>query len=177
MQIKFSLTLPIVHPLVSAICPGYNYAFWNRGHNWFYTSDDSCNIVVTGHCQNVCHCKGNWGCGPSHSVDKLLVNGLWYACRREPNAGICDDNANQLAYLSPESCCRNDGRRNFEEGLITKRHADAIAETDILLERHGQEYEDAERQGHDVAELRRRQLDEVEEYMKWETEAAALNEE
>lgn len=175
MYFNSNLSLLILLPLVPAdgICPGYNYAFFNGGNKWFYTADDSCTIVATGYCDNICDCY-EWGCGPAGSVDKLRVNGLWYYCRADIAPGTCGWTGNQIANRSPESCCRNDGRLNLEEGLISKRHADAIMATNALLEGHEEEYENAERHGHDLARLRRRQLSEVEKYTKREEEAAKL---
>jgi hypothetical protein len=37
-------------------------------------------------------------------------------------------------YLSPP--CVDDGKRNLQEGLISKRHAEAIQMTNDLLEEH-----------------------------------------
>ncbi|KAJ5115939.1 hypothetical protein N7456_000287 [Penicillium angulare] len=175
MHSKLLLSLPFILPLVSAICPGYNYAFFHV-NGWIYTADDSCKIVATGYCDNLCECR-EWGCSPAHSVDKVLVNGLWYYCRADSGAGTCGATGNQIANRPPESCCRNDGKRNYEEGLISRRHANAIGQTNALLERHEEEYADAEKNGHDTTKLRRRQLGEMEEQMKREEEAAALGDE
>ncbi|PLB36127.1 uncharacterized protein BDW47DRAFT_127480 [Aspergillus candidus] len=176
MHLKIILSLLPLLPLTSAICPGYNYAFFNGGDNWFYTADVACKIRVTGRCDNICECR-HWGCSPAHSVNRVRVNGLWYSCRGDRNKGTCGASKNQIQHRAPESCCRNDGRRNFEEGLISRRHADAITVTNELLERHAREFDHAEKRGIDLGKLRRRQLNEVDHFMKREAEAAAFGDE
>ena len=172
------LLLPLLS-FVSAICPGYNYAFWNGGGGWFYTSNDACSIVVSGLCDNPCECHA-WGCGPSHSVNAALVNGLWYACRNDAGKGSCGSGGStspQIAHKAPESCCRNDGNRNLREGRIKARQALAIEGTNTVLDRHLEEYEQAQERGEDLDVLRRRQMVEVEEAMKREEEAVVLDSE
>ncbi|OJJ04010.1 hypothetical protein ASPVEDRAFT_85426 [Aspergillus versicolor CBS 583.65] len=164
-------------PLASAICPGYNYAFFNTGDGWFYTANTACKAEVASNCGNICTCSF-FGCSPSGSVNAVQVNGLWYNCRDDASKGSCGPENGfapppQLANRAPESCCRNDGNRNLEEGLIGKRHASAISDTNSLLDRHAEEYEQATDQ--DRIALRSRQEAEVEEAMKREVEAAAFD--
>lgn len=83
----------------------------------------------------------------------LKVHGLWYRCRPDINPGICGLTGNPIAHRTPESCYRDDGRLNLKEGLISKRHADAILETNTLLELHEEEYENAVRYGNEMAQL------------------------
>ncbi|KAL4928505.1 uncharacterized protein BDV17DRAFT_291717 [Aspergillus undulatus] len=174
MHYKTALSLLSLLPLTTAICPGYNYAFFNDDDNaMFYTTTTDCVVVEGKPCANPCMCEA-WGCGPAGSVNAAKVNGLWYNCRHDPNKGRCGPNEmSQVANNAPESCCRNDGQKNLAEGLITKRHAGAIEETNAILDRHIEEYEFAERSGLDLDVLRRRQLVEVEEAV--EREAAVAN--
>lgn len=169
MYIKPLWTLLPLLPLTTAICPGYNYAFFNDDDNtMFYTTTTDCVVVKGEPCTNVCQCEW-WGCGPAGSVNSLKVHGLWYKCRDDANKGRCGPNEmSQVANNAPESCCRNDGARNLAEGLITRRQADAIGHTNVILDRHVDEYAVAKRDGGDLEDLRRRQVDEVEQAMKRE---------
>lgn len=72
--------------------------------------------------------------------------------------------------------CRNDGRRNFAEGLITERHFEAISANNEILDRHIVEYDEAVVKGRNLEMLRARQLVEVEESVKREAEVAHLAE-
>ncbi|KAL4969619.1 uncharacterized protein BDV14DRAFT_195882 [Aspergillus stella-maris] len=159
--------------LTTAICPGYNYAFFNDDDNaMFYTTTTDCIVVKGQPCTNVCMCEW-WGCGPAGSVNSLKVNGLWYACRDDANKGRCGPNEmSQVANNAPESCCRNDGQRNLLEGRITRRHALAIEETNSMLDRHVEEFEDARRGGEDLDVLSRRHADEMEMAAKREEAVA-----
>ncbi|KAL4969620.1 uncharacterized protein BDV14DRAFT_195883 [Aspergillus stella-maris] len=173
-----SLLLPIsILPLATAICPGYNYAFFNPGDGWVYTSNTACGVAWSGNCDNICTC-GGWGCSPSGSVDSVKVNGLWYACRNDANKGSCGPENGfepppQLAGKTPESCCRNDGNRNLQEGIIGRRQAGAIAETNGILDRHAEEVGGVS--GRDLVSLRERHEMESSEAVKREAEAAELD--
>ncbi|KAL4912341.1 hypothetical protein BDW62DRAFT_216429 [Aspergillus aurantiobrunneus] len=175
MHSRALLLLPIL-PLASAICPGYNFAFFNTG-SWIYTSNTACKVEMAGYCDNICTC-GEWACSPAGSVNAVKVNDLWYNCRNDANKGNCGPENGfepppQLANLTPESCCRNDGSRNFKEGRIGKRQAEAIGQTNVLLDRHIEEYGQAA--SHERAALLSRHETEVAEAMKREAEAAALD--
>ncbi|KAL2795695.1 hypothetical protein BJX66DRAFT_336609 [Aspergillus keveii] len=172
--------LPLLTPTTTAICPGYNYAFFANDYNtMFYTTTTDCIVVQGQPCTNVCMCEW-WGCGPAGSVTSVKVDGLWYACRDDPHKGRCGpDEMSQAANNAPESCCRNDGQRNFEEGRISKRHAEVIAETNAMLERQLEEVGAAERDGEmgvvvDLEELRRRHAVEFEEAVKREEAAKGM---
>ncbi|PLB36126.1 uncharacterized protein BDW47DRAFT_127479 [Aspergillus candidus] len=174
MQPKAILSLLPLLPLVSAICPGYNWGFFHLGSSKWGIADSRCHDFVQLPCDNPCNCRDSLGCSPAGSVNKVKVNNLWYNCRDGPNKGACPATSFiSFAGRVPESCCRNDGKRNFEEGLISRRHAEAIETTNGILERHEQEFGHAEKRGHDLTKLRRRQLSEVDHYMKREVEAAA----
>ncbi|KAL4928504.1 uncharacterized protein BDV17DRAFT_291716 [Aspergillus undulatus] len=157
MYSRALLSLTIL-PLASAICPGYNFAFFNTNDGWAYTSNTACSVVNSGNCANICTC-GGWGCSPAGKGNCGPENGF------SPPP--------QIANRAPESCCRNDGNKNLQEGLIGKRQAEAISETNALLDRHLEEFEQAN--GQDLDILRERQQVEVEEAMKREAEAAALD--
>ncbi|PKY08116.1 hypothetical protein P168DRAFT_314241 [Aspergillus campestris IBT 28561] len=172
MHPKATLSLLPLLPLVSAMCPGYNWGFFNIGSGKWAIIDSPCHDYVQLSCDNPCDCYDVLGCSPTGSVNKVKVNDLWYNCREEPNKGACPTSAS-FGGRVPESCCRNDGKRNFEEGRISKRHAEAIENTNGILERHEREFGHAEKRGHDLTKLRRRQLSEVDYYMKREEEAAA----
>ncbi|OJJ04009.1 hypothetical protein ASPVEDRAFT_30490 [Aspergillus versicolor CBS 583.65] len=171
---KLLSLLPLL-PLATAICPGYNYAFFNDDDNaMFYTTTTDCVVVKGEPCTNVCMCEW-WGCGPGGSVNSVKVNGLWYKCRNDANKGKCGPNEmSQVANNAPESCCRNDGSRNLAEGRITKRHASVIDETNAILDRHVEEYEHAKRSGLDLDEVRRQQKVEVAEAMGREEAVAGV---
>ncbi|KAL4882713.1 hypothetical protein BJY04DRAFT_217204 [Aspergillus karnatakaensis] len=176
MRFSVALSLVSLLPFTAAICPGYNYAFFNDDDNtMFYTTTTGCVVVEGKPCDNPCMCGGTWGCGPAGSVNAAKVNGLWYACRHDNRKGRCGPNEmSQVANNAPESCCRNDGNKNFAEGLITKRHAEVIEETNSILDRHLEEVEDAEKRGVDLGDLLRRHEGEVAEAMKREKEVAGL---
>jgi hypothetical protein len=85
----------------------------------------------------------------------------------------------QVANNAPESCCRNDGQRNFEEGRISKRHAEVIAETNAMLERQLEEVGAVERENEmgvvvDLEGLGKRHAVELGEAVKREEAAKAV---
>ncbi|KAL2867404.1 uncharacterized protein BJX67DRAFT_381110 [Aspergillus lucknowensis] len=171
-----AISLLAILPLATAICPGYNYAFFEV-NGWHSTTTVDCTLKVSGNCDNVCDCQF-WGCGLKGSVNRVLVNGLWYDCRNDANKGKCgpEDGVSppaQLANRAPESCCRNDGGRNLEEGRIGPKRAAAIEETNAILDRHIEEYEQASEE--ERAPLQRRHALEIEEAMKREAAAGALD--
>ncbi|KAJ7461616.1 hypothetical protein FB451DRAFT_1341255 [Mycena latifolia] len=96
---------------VGAICPGFDFGIGNQiglggGVNRWNVYDANCNQVdgLTTN-QNPCN-EGIFGCSPP----SLLFNeytstfsGLKYACRTDPNAGVCGSDKISV-------CCRNDGK-------------------------------------------------------------------
>ncbi|KAF8187898.1 hypothetical protein K438DRAFT_1594834 [Mycena galopus ATCC 62051] len=110
---KITASLAIVVALgvsVGAICPGFNYAIGNvipEGNdvNRWNVYDDSCNVVdgLTTN-QNPCT-EGIFGCSPPPVIFDQYTNsftGLRYACRPDPNSGVCGSDVISV-------CCRNDG--------------------------------------------------------------------
>ncbi|KAI0806854.1 hypothetical protein C8Q74DRAFT_18089 [Fomes fomentarius] len=103
-----------VSPVVAeGACPGYNFVLQDRGNSWYIVYDDACKGIIeyvytgTDPCSHgTLHCTP-----PPTTIDRVLVSGLWYACRGDPAAGSCDGHANTW-------CCRNDGRRELEEGEV-----------------------------------------------------------
>ncbi|KAH9889471.1 hypothetical protein C8Q73DRAFT_159755 [Cubamyces lactineus] len=82
---------------VSAVCPGFNYAIGNQqvigdGISRWTVYDDSCNAVdglLTN--ENPCD-QGIFGCSPPPIIFDRYTNtftGLIYACRTDPNSGVC----------------------------------------------------------------------------------------
>ncbi|CZR67276.1 uncharacterized protein PAC_17175 [Phialocephala subalpina] len=129
------------------LCPGFNFAFWSfpGGGDWrWMISDDNCNVQSICGNVNPCDCLSQ-ACSPSPAhVKYVIVDTLW-----------------QVSYslYSPDSVdCRNDGKRNFEEGLINKREYEAIEETNALLD------------------IQRREFDEVVESGKSESDIKAMRE-
>ena len=95
----------------------------------------------------------------------------WTRLRKPSLSIISNPKSNGLV---PESCCRNDSKRTFEEGLISKRHAEATSNLNEFLNLHEREFGHVQKRGHDLEKRRRRQLSEVDYYMmKREAEAAA----
>ncbi|KAF8422213.1 hypothetical protein EV426DRAFT_575261 [Tirmania nivea] len=149
-------TLPLVavsiiaffSTVAHAVCAGYNYAFYDGGPTGTYLITDctpQCNIVRvdrlgTG---NVCT-EGNYRCSPPPiRVTDVRVNGLWYACRDDPNKGQC--NGRPGAEAIPTSCCRNDGRRNLREGKIKRAEYEAIERRNIELDAELAEFQEKAR--------------------------------
>lgn len=93
-----------------AICPGFNFGIGNQqnlgnGISRWTVYDDSCNAVdgltTTG---NPCT-EGIFGCSPPPIIFDEYTNtftGLRYACRTDPNSGVCGSDVISV-------CCRNDG--------------------------------------------------------------------
>jgi hypothetical protein len=76
--------------MVTAVCPGYNYVFGKIGAFWTVL-DDGCHPRYTCNYDNPCTCP-SLGCSPSPAhVDRVMVDGLWYKCRGDPNSGSCSD--------------------------------------------------------------------------------------
>ncbi|KAH9889464.1 hypothetical protein C8Q73DRAFT_654260 [Cubamyces lactineus] len=103
-------TLAATASQVSAICPGFNYAIGNQivlggGYSRWNVYDDSCN-VADGLTTNGNPCdQGIFGCSPPPILfDRYTstVTGLIYACRPDPNSGVCGSDVISV-------CCRNDG--------------------------------------------------------------------
>ncbi|KAF8417631.1 hypothetical protein EV426DRAFT_721070 [Tirmania nivea] len=119
-----------------AVCAGYNYAFYDGGSGTYIISDctPQCNVVRVDRLGggNVCT-QGNYKCSPPPiRVTDIRVNGLWYACRNDPNKGRC--NGRPGAQSVPTSCCRNDGKRNLREGRITRAEYEAIERRTVELD-------------------------------------------
>lgn len=72
-------------------------------------------------------------------------------CRDDPNKGSCKLEGGY--WVTVESCCRNDGKRNFEEGRISEREYIAIEETNAMLDIHLREYEDALANGTSIVDM------------------------
>ncbi|KAI0713570.1 hypothetical protein C8Q76DRAFT_465257 [Earliella scabrosa] len=101
----------VVSP-VFAVCPGYNFALQDRGGQNYVIFDDACRGVATyilpG--KNICT-SGPFKCSPPPiRITDVLIDGLWYACRGDPNSGSC-------AGWKNTYCCRNDGGR-LQEGEV-----------------------------------------------------------
>ncbi|KAJ3860188.1 hypothetical protein EV359DRAFT_75308 [Lentinula novae-zelandiae] len=110
---SFTAYIIIASTLVTcagAICPGFNYAVGNvipleDGVNRWNVYDDSCN-VVDGLTTNENPCtSGTFECTPPPILFDEYTNsftGLRYACRTDPNSGVCGSDVISV-------CCRNDG--------------------------------------------------------------------
>ncbi|KAI0786919.1 hypothetical protein C8Q75DRAFT_720300 [Abortiporus biennis] len=112
-MLGFSTLLLIPFILASpalSICPGFNFGIGNvmslgNGVNRWNVYDDSCNQVdgLTTN-QNPCN-EGIFGCSPPPIIFNEYTNtftGLRYACRTDPNSGVCGNDVISV-------CCRNDG--------------------------------------------------------------------
>ncbi|CZR67831.1 uncharacterized protein PAC_17730 [Phialocephala subalpina] len=146
--------------LSQALCPGYNYAFFSlsnvswRGWRWLITDNNCYRVGSPCGFDNPCHCP-SLGCSPPPAhVDKIVVNGLWYLCRPDVNAGACSvfepEGVTHPGGVGVESCCRNDGKRNLKEGLISEREYEAIEDTNAVLDIHLREYAEAVSNGTSV---------------------------
>ncbi|KAF8854043.1 hypothetical protein BDZ45DRAFT_747915 [Acephala macrosclerotiorum] len=163
--------------LSHAICPGFNLGFLNNNYaislikdeaDMGYTSSWS---VVLDDCSEMYGCDAGNPCGCSHLactntgantyVDRVSIqwaggDTLWYLCRPDVNSGSC-----MLPHVPPkgsfwqpvESCCRNDGKRNFEEGRISEREYHTIEETNAMLDIHLREYEAAVANGTHIEDM------------------------
>ncbi|KAJ6495198.1 hypothetical protein C8R45DRAFT_824181 [Mycena sanguinolenta] len=111
MRISASLAMLVALGVnVGAICPGFNFAIGNvipegGGINRWNVYDDSCNVVdgLTTN-QNPCD-EGIFGCSAAPVIFDRYTStftGLTYACRTDPNSGVCGSNVISV-------CCRNDG--------------------------------------------------------------------
>ncbi|KAF8859464.1 hypothetical protein BDZ45DRAFT_742276 [Acephala macrosclerotiorum] len=188
-----------------AICPGFNYGFFNLQYQnkWCdastpYTgcykwaiANGSCVAPING-CPNDNPCSecdiydqtSGFGCsaGPDNvHVDKIQVYGLWH----DPNAGECDmihysDTGEDRKYqpsAKVESCCRNDGKRNLELGLISEREYQAIEATNAMLDIHKREYADALTwmSSSNITALRDSQIRELKEAEEYQLRARDLD--
>ncbi|KAF8856727.1 hypothetical protein BDZ45DRAFT_745199 [Acephala macrosclerotiorum] len=183
--------------LARAICPGFDYAFFHITYDgtidpnfvgdgktlweWIITDDD-CRLAVDACYKGTNPCSQCDGMGCSAAldvhVDKVVVHGLWYLCRRDPNSGSCPTvwiDTSFLATFSPptpvESCCRNDGKRNLELGLISEREYQAIEDTNAMLDTHKHDYEHALATGKNVTALREIQRRELKDAKKMQLAA------
>ncbi|KAF8850975.1 hypothetical protein BDZ45DRAFT_696272 [Acephala macrosclerotiorum] len=154
----------IMHPtppligLGSALCPGFNYAFFGI---FFSVAPHLAPLAVY--------------------LRAYEIN-MRYLCRRDPNAGSCQEiycsqsgwtliANNGPAGIAVEQCCHNDGRHNLEEGLINKREFQAIEATNALLDIHKRDYEEALEGGMsrgNLTALRNVQTQELKEAEKWQ---------
>ncbi|KAF9557429.1 hypothetical protein CPC08DRAFT_819886, partial [Agrocybe pediades] len=110
--IKLSLVavVPALVNVAVAVCPGFNFAIGHQqdlgqGVSRWTVYNDACQSVdgLTTN-QNPCT-QGIFGCSPPPIIFNRYVNsfsGLIYACRTDPNAGQCGNDAISV-------CCRNDG--------------------------------------------------------------------
>ncbi|THH27967.1 hypothetical protein EUX98_g6233 [Antrodiella citrinella] len=88
---------------VNAICPGFNYGIADLGDESYKIYDDGCNVIETDiFSSNPCT-QGKFSCSPAPiTITGAEINGLWYACRPDPNSGSCNG-------YNINVCCRNDG--------------------------------------------------------------------
>ncbi|KAJ8496937.1 hypothetical protein ONZ51_g823 [Trametes cubensis] len=98
---------------VTAVCPGYDFAFQDRGYQNYVLLDTSCNGVETFIYNGVNACtQGTLKCSPPPITitDVLAPDGYWYACQSDANSGSC------VGWHNTYCCWWNGGARSLKEG-------------------------------------------------------------
>ncbi|QDS76399.1 hypothetical protein FKW77_003824 [Venturia effusa] len=167
-----ALLLTILTTSVQAtndICPGYNYAVWHgppqpsrNGARQFGVVNHNCDASATCPPGNPCTCS-SFSCTPNPATINGFINheNLWFVCREDVRMGQCWF-FNHVPGYAIEKCCRNDGKKNKERGLINDEQFEAINATNTLLDRHIEEYASAlKKRAGDVVLVRERQKREM----------------
>ncbi|TLD18970.1 hypothetical protein E2P81_ATG01698 [Venturia nashicola] len=173
------LTTTTTAELVGGVCPGYNFAVWHSGaidfdgnKQYGVVGSDCGKKTETAICPagNPCTCSSLTCTSAPATINGFISHeNLWYHCLQAKYMGSCDFFL--TSGYAIESCCRNNGHKNKERGVINDEQFEVINATNTLLNRHLEEYESTlKKRGGEVKLVRARHMHEMNEAMKREME-------